>query len=303
MADTSSQGNAGQIGITDPGSAFNQHSFQTRQMLGRQSINKLVKIMAINPGQGSDNNAAGQAGTVDVQIITKQMDGEGNSTSHSTVYGLPYVRHQNGQHAIIMDPVVGDIGPMAIQDRDISANISMRGEADPGSNRRFNPSDGIYHGGVLNAAPTTYFQQATGNQTHYAKYIKGQGSNNGTGGDQTHTSIGGNRSVTTQYSSDNKNTNGNQAHTAQGGNIGHTAQNQSGNGGNISHTATGGNITDNSTASGGSGGTISRTADNTHTTTAPQITHNGKSTLNGRTNVTQLLSTNGLSQFTNHISS
>lgn len=285
------EGDIGQVGIFDANNEFNRNAFQTRQMFGRLSTTKLCKIMAITPGKDSKDNMAGQAGTVDVQIITKQMDGEGNTTAHGTVYGLPYVRHQNGQHAIIMDPVVGDIGPMHIADRDISSNIKNRGEANPGSNRRFNPSDGVYLGGVLNATPTTYFQQATGNQTHYAKYIK----DNKSGGDQTHTSIGGNRSISTQYSSDNNSSNGNITHTAQGGNISHSAQKSGSNGGNITHTA-GGDMTHTS------GGNLTQNATNTHTTAAPQITHNGKTTLNGITNVTQLLKTSGISQLSNVVS-
>ena len=271
--------NSGQIGASDAANQFNKHSFQIRQMLGRLSTGKLVKVMKITPGQN------GQAGTIDVQLITNQLDGEGNSTPHGTVYAIPYVRVQNGQHAVIMDPVIGDIGLAHIMDRDISSNVQNRGQANPGSNRRFDPSDGIYLGGILNAAATTYFQQASGNQTHVAAYIKA----NKSGGDQSHTATGGNISHTAVYSSDNSSSNGNVSHTATGGNISASATQQNSNGGNISHTAS---------------VNITHTAGNQHIIDA--ITHN----INALTNiskVTQIFQTlklgSSISQITNHITS
>lgn len=270
--------NAGQIGLCDAANPFNKHSFQFRQMLGRASITKLVKIVKITPGKD------GQAGTVDVQLITKQMDGEGKTTPHGTVYALPYVRHQNGQHAIIMDPVVGDIGPIHCMDRDISSNIQARGEAAPGSNRRFDTSDGVYFGGILNAAATTYFQQSGGDQTHVAAYVKA----NKSGGNQSYTATGGNISHTSVYSSDNNSSNGNLSHTATGGNISASATKQSSNGGNISHSAD---------------VNITHTAGVQHIINA--VTHNINATTN-ISKVTSILQTlklgSSISQITNYIS-
>lgn len=146
MAD-SGQGAVGQLGITDANSQFNAQSFQHHQMLGRIGTTKLVKIIKVHPGQN------GAAPTVDVQILVNMVDGAGNSTPHGTTYGLQIWRAQNGTAAVVMDPVAGDIGVAMICDRDISGVVSKKGAANPGSGRRFDPSDGIYLGGSINGAP------------------------------------------------------------------------------------------------------------------------------------------------------
>ena len=146
MAD-SGQGAVGQLGITDANSQFNAQSFQHHQMLGRIGTTKLVKIIKVHPGQN------GAAPTVDVQILVNMVDGAGNSTPHGTTYGLQIWRAQNGTAAVVMDPVAGDIGVAMICDRDISGVVSKKGAANPGSGRRFDPSDGIYLGGSINGTP------------------------------------------------------------------------------------------------------------------------------------------------------
>jgi hypothetical protein len=135
-------------------SEVNQHAFHIQQHLGRIATIKLVKVTALTGGGGAKD----VAGTVDVQPLTKQMDGEGNTQSHGKVYGLTYLRLQTGTMGVIHDPAVGDIGIAAICDRDISANVANRGEAQPGSHRRFSMSDGIYLGGVLNAKLKSYLR-------------------------------------------------------------------------------------------------------------------------------------------------
>lgn len=71
----------------------------------------IAKVVKVTPGQN------GQAGTVDLLLLTNQGDGVGKSTPLGTLYGIPYVRRQNGQHALITEPAVGDIGPIRVFDR------------------------------------------------------------------------------------------------------------------------------------------------------------------------------------------
>jgi hypothetical protein len=155
MADSSAvDGYSGQLGVTGGNSEFNHNSFQIAQALAGVNTTKLVKIMAITGGGG----ALAAAGTVDVQILANQLDGQGNATPHGTTFSLPYHRHQGGPNAIIMDPVVGDIGTIHVADRDISGVLATQGQANPGSFRRHHISDSIYHGGVVNKVPTQYVQ-------------------------------------------------------------------------------------------------------------------------------------------------
>ena len=63
---------------------------------------------------------------------------------------------QGGLSGIIVNPQVGDIGLAIFADRDISTVIDTKAQASPPSKRVMSMSDGIYIGGVLNAAMTQY---------------------------------------------------------------------------------------------------------------------------------------------------
>ena len=70
------------------------------------------------------------------------------------MFGLPCWRFQNGPWAIISDPAVNDVGYVICADRDSSAVAKTLGKSvTPGSRRRYNVADGVYVGGVLDAAP------------------------------------------------------------------------------------------------------------------------------------------------------
>ena len=141
----------GQWQPSNSASDYAKHEFQITQILGRVRTVCLVKVTAVkNAGQDEP------VGFVDVQPITNMQDGAGNSQQHGTLHGLPYFRVQGGTNAVIVDPVVGDIGVAAIADRDISSNKANKGMANPGSFRRFDMADGIYFGGILNGAPKQY---------------------------------------------------------------------------------------------------------------------------------------------------
>jgi hypothetical protein len=235
----------GQIGITDDGSRFNMHYFQMRQVVGRIRTIMMGKVVKFNPGKD------GQAGTVDMQPLTNQMDGGGKPTDHDTVYGLQYFRHQNGPHALIMEPAVGDIGPILIHDRDISSNIAKRDKANPASNRRFSPSDGTFMGGYLNAKATTT-REMSGNSI-------------------------------TDTASQQNNSGGNITHTATGGNMTHSATKQNNQGGAISHSS-------DADMTHTSGGNIIRKATQAITDTATSISHSGNTSVTGTLGVSGLLS-------------
>ncbi|HDL8133293.1 TPA: phage baseplate protein [Yersinia enterocolitica] len=78
----------------------------------------------------------------------------------SQIYNIPVWRLQRGGSAIIMDPVAGDIGIIAVSDVDISVARSARKESVPGSLRTHSQSDAIYFGGVLNGQPTQFIEFA-----------------------------------------------------------------------------------------------------------------------------------------------
>lgn len=152
MSDTSQA--VGQMGTTSATSEFNGIEFMVGQMLGRLATATVVKVVAVKPG--ATNALTNMVGTVDVLPLVNQIDGAGNVTKHKTVFGLSYSRIQGGANAVIMDPVVGDLGIAVFANRDISSVKASKAQANPGSKRRFSYSDGMYVGGLLNGAPTQY---------------------------------------------------------------------------------------------------------------------------------------------------
>lgn len=110
----------------------------------------LVQVKAVHGG------GAALVGSVDVQPLVHQQDGQGRTTPHGVITGVPYLRVQGGASAIIVDPQVGDIGYIIVSGRDISNVIKDRKASAPGSFRMHSMSDCVYVGGYLNDAPTQY---------------------------------------------------------------------------------------------------------------------------------------------------
>jgi len=143
----------GQFRPNDGTADFNALNFIITQKLARVRTIILAKVVAVTSA-----GEVAEAGLIDVQPITNMVDGDNNASQHGVIHNILYERVQGGLNAIIMDPQVGDIGRVAICDRDISANKAVRGIANPGSYRRFSFSDGVYLGGVLNGVPNQYVQ-------------------------------------------------------------------------------------------------------------------------------------------------
>jgi Phage protein Gp138 N-terminal domain len=142
------------------GSEFNTMAFIVKQMIGRIGTSTVVKVVAV-----SNNGALAPAGTVDVIPLVNQVDGEGKAVPHGTIHGLPYSRMHGGTNAVIMDPVVGDMGIVVFASRDISSVKANKGAANPGSSRRNDFADGMYVGGLLNGTPNQFVQFSGGGIT------------------------------------------------------------------------------------------------------------------------------------------
>lgn len=143
-------------GTQSPQSAqgqFNALSFVIAQMMARINVAAVVRVMAVDDSGDDDT-----AGTVDVQPMVNQLDGSLHMVPHGTIFQLPYVRIQGGENAFVVIPQVGDLGVAIFADRDISTVKTTKEQANPGSLRRFDMADGIYLGGMLNAAPTRFIR-------------------------------------------------------------------------------------------------------------------------------------------------
>lgn len=114
-----------------------------------------IDLVVVNAIRGTAPNLV-----VDVTPLVTQVDPTGAMIPNSVVYNVPVWRLQRGNSAVIMDPVVGDIGIIASCDRDNSIARANRKQSVPGSKRTHSKTDAIYFGGVLNNQPTQYVQFA-----------------------------------------------------------------------------------------------------------------------------------------------
>lgn len=154
MADPNS--GTGFSGFQQPntgGSDYNAQSFLIQSLMGRISTATLVQVVACTNSSGLS-----PVGFVDILPLVNQIDGAGNAVPHGVVYRCPYFRLQGGANAVILDPQPGNLGIAVFADRDISSVAANKGQANPGSRRRFDMADALYLGGVLNGAPSQYVQ-------------------------------------------------------------------------------------------------------------------------------------------------
>lgn len=130
--------------FSDTTSEFNRTEFVVRQMLNRLATATLVIVRAVD------------AETVDVQPMVAQLDGAGNAVEHGTIHNVPFFSPCAGANAVVMTPVVGDIGLAIFCHNDVSSVKKNKAPANPGSRRRFDWADALYLGGFLGAEPTQF---------------------------------------------------------------------------------------------------------------------------------------------------
>ncbi|WP_220703645.1 phage baseplate protein [Citrobacter braakii] len=128
--------------------------FTFERLLSGAFFIELVKIQAV---RGVAPNLV-----VDAIPLVTRTDQSGAMIQNSTIFNIPVFRLQRGSSAIIMNPVVGDIGMIAICDRDTTLVRANRKESVPGSGRKHSKSDALYLGGFLNDQPTQFIEFADG---------------------------------------------------------------------------------------------------------------------------------------------
>ena len=83
---------------------LNQLEFIVKNITRGMSTSIPVLITAVQEG---DTNAAGY---VDARPLVAQIDAWDNSLPMAVIHHLPYLRLQAGRAAVVLDPVLGDIG-------------------------------------------------------------------------------------------------------------------------------------------------------------------------------------------------
>lgn len=129
-------------------------SYVFKMLLSGAFFIELVEVTAV---RGDAPNLV-----VDVMPLVTRTDPSGAMIPNSEAFNIPVFRLQRGNSAIIMNPVVGDIGMIAVCDRDNSVARANRKQSVPGSKRTHSKSDALYLGGFLNSAPDQFIEFADG---------------------------------------------------------------------------------------------------------------------------------------------
>ena len=134
---------------------LNQLEFLIKTLTRDMSTAIPVIITAVQAG---DTDAAGY---VDARPLVAQIDAWGNSLPMAAIHHLPYFRLQSGRAAVVLDPVMGDIGLAVFAQSDCS-NVKQGANqtVQPGSWRKFDQADGFYVGGFLNKSVDTFVRLA-----------------------------------------------------------------------------------------------------------------------------------------------
>lgn len=122
----------------------------TKLLLGVHTC-QLVQVQAVNP-------VSGKVGFLTVQPLILETDTNNLVLAQSPIYNVPYMRYQGGSSAVILDPVVDDIGLAIFAENDIT-NVKQTLAAGPAAtDRSHSTADALYIGGVLNPDATQYVQ-------------------------------------------------------------------------------------------------------------------------------------------------
>lgn len=128
-------------------------SFIFEKLLSSKVFVNLVQVTAV---RGTAPNLV-----VDALPLVAEVRSEDRTIIMGTeIFNIPVWRLQRGASAIIMNPVVGDIGVAVVCDTDTTVARATRKESVPGSKRNHSRSDAIYFGGLLNMPPTQFIEFA-----------------------------------------------------------------------------------------------------------------------------------------------
>lgn len=141
MSDQQAYRTTGQL--PDGNDEWNRINAAVRSVMNGMATMTLVRVMAVR----------GRA--VDIVPIVAQTDGAGNAVAHGTIHNAPVWRYQAGGVAVVVDPVVGDVGLALFAHSDISTAKATGKDSPAGSKRRFDWGDAVYLGGLFGEPATS----------------------------------------------------------------------------------------------------------------------------------------------------
>lgn len=133
-------------------SPYNSLSFMIQQAI-REQVNTCIicKVVGVSDGY------------VDVLPLVTQISGKDEAIAPTTLYHLPFMRYHAGIAAVILNPVVGDIGLAVFAGKDCSnVKVGTSEPVPPASFRDNSMANGFFIGGFLNQAPSVFVELTQG---------------------------------------------------------------------------------------------------------------------------------------------
>lgn len=133
-------------------SPYNSLSFMIQQAI-REQVNTCIICKVVGESDGY----------VDVLPLVTQISGKDEAIAPTTLYHLPFMRYHAGIAAVILNPVVGDIGLAVFAGKDCSnVKVGTSEPVPPASFRDNSMANGFYIGGFLNQAPSVFIELTQG---------------------------------------------------------------------------------------------------------------------------------------------
>ena len=129
-----------------------QDKFIIQQLIS--NIQTMIPVEVTSVSVPTDTLAP--IGRCSVKILVQQIDGNNNVYSGGTVINVPYLRVQGGKNAVVLDPVVGDVGLCGFCERDISMVKRTGAEAAPNTRRQYSLNDAVYMFTMMSGVPEQY---------------------------------------------------------------------------------------------------------------------------------------------------
>lgn len=129
-----------------------QQKYIIETLIGNVNTLTLVKVISISVPV----DELAPIGFCSIQPLVQKVDGNNNVYPRGIIENVPYLRIQGGTNAIVLDPVVGDVGLAGFCDRDISMVKHTGQEAAPNTLRQHDLNDAVYLFSCIGGVPTQY---------------------------------------------------------------------------------------------------------------------------------------------------
>lgn len=129
-----------------------QDKFIIQQLISNVHTMIPVEVVSVSVPTGT----LAPIGRCSVRPLVQQVDGNNNVYGRGQIINVPYLRVQGGKNAVVLDPVVGDVGLCGFCERDISMVKRTGVEAAPNTRRQYSLNDAVYMFTMMSGTPEQF---------------------------------------------------------------------------------------------------------------------------------------------------